>query len=375
MSDVKIIVAGFSTDELALKTELYQKENQNVIINGNFDIWQRNTTFTNPTTGSYTADRFKILHNSTGSRIISRQQFNTVDRIPSVLNGHPSYYLRYTKTAVGSGNAYPGGSGTLDVLHQSVEGIFTLSGNVIVSFWIRPSLACTIYPYVTAFGLSAGGRLYNRANLGSIPDTGSIGDWVSAYSVNLLGGQWTRVSIPVILDSNFGISDIANLNFHGLGVNIGLPNQLSNNIDISGVCLEKGWDVTEKAPKSLHQELSACQRYYEKSYQQGAFAGTVTVTGATTLRCGANVGILGGIKVQTLYKQIKRTTPTVFIYDTSGNINKIQLYDSATDPQNQPCLIEESSDRGFYVTNSTQYTTNGTSINGMRYHFTADAEF
>ena len=49
---------------------------KNKIINGDFGIWQRGTSFSNPANGAYTADRWTIGHNGTGAtRTVSQQSF------------------------------------------------------------------------------------------------------------------------------------------------------------------------------------------------------------------------------------------------------------------------------------------------------------
>ena len=46
---------------------------KNKFINGDFGIWQRGTSFSNPSDGAYTADRFFTQHNGTGTtRTISQ---------------------------------------------------------------------------------------------------------------------------------------------------------------------------------------------------------------------------------------------------------------------------------------------------------------
>lgn len=295
MSNIQLTIPGFSAQLLAFRTELTAKENPNTIINGNFDIWQRNTSFTNPTNNQYLADRFKILHNGSGTRSITRQPFNTADRIPSVTFGHPTYYLRYLKNTIGTGVDNP--SGAADVIQQPVEGIMTLSGPVTFSFWVRASANTTISPFLNQFGLggASNSRCYTKVGLGSQGEFSAV-DWTQAYSVSLTANVWTQISFSCVLDSNFGIDSLSFPAAHGIGVNIALPNTAFINYDITSVSLEKGSIATTKNPNSVQQELTACLRYYETIV--ASVASYVTSPPAiVTSFCN--------------FRQIKRATPTL----------------------------------------------------------------
>ena len=72
---------------------------KNKIINGDFGIWQRGTSFSNPSNGAYTADRWAIGHNGTGAtRTISQQSFAAGTAPVSGYEG--SFFYRYAISEV-----------------------------------------------------------------------------------------------------------------------------------------------------------------------------------------------------------------------------------------------------------------------------------
>jgi hypothetical protein len=115
---------------------------KNKLINGNFDIWQRGTTFAfvNPTSqpDRYTADRWKLVNSggSTSDRLNVR-----VNRVPiglGEMNGSSVYSKYGMEFDIGTGG-YTNDSQTY--LYQRVEGIENLSnGYATISFYAKASV-------------------------------------------------------------------------------------------------------------------------------------------------------------------------------------------------------------------------------------------
>lgn len=115
---------------------------RNLLINGNFDFWQRGKTFSyrNPITepDRYNADRWKLVN--TGGSTSDRLGIS-INRVPLGLGDIPdsSVYSRYAlEMSIGTGG-FSAGSSTY--LFQRVEGIENLPrGYATVSFYARSSL-------------------------------------------------------------------------------------------------------------------------------------------------------------------------------------------------------------------------------------------
>lgn len=211
---------------------------KNKIINGDFGIWQRGTSFT-PTDGSFTADRWKNFFNGSGSTRSYTQQTFTPGTAP-VAGYEGTFFLRLNQSVAGSGGSY-------NQLAQPIENVRTFAGQTVtLSFWAKAA-ATTVLPNV-----------FLGQNFGS---GGSADvDTTVATSVSITT-SWTRytytVAIPSVAGKTIGSSSYLNLRFH-------LPLNSTYTFDFWGVQLESGSTATafQTASGSIQGELALCQRYY-----------------------------------------------------------------------------------------------------------------
>ena len=133
---------------------------------------------------------------------------------------------------------------------------------------------------------------------------------------------------------------------------------------ITGLQFEIGSVATPFEHKSYGQELQDCQRYYEKSYNQGTAPATATAVGAWMWR---HTDAGAGINTVTFLTS-KRATPTMVTYGrASGTSGKItNMSGGAADTTATAFNTGECS-----VTFSWTSTGSETYVEG---HWTADAE-
>jgi hypothetical protein len=97
---------------------------RNAIINGNFDIWQRGTSFTG---SEYGADRW--THRRDGTTHTATRQAFTLGQTD--VPGEPTYFCRTVVSSVA-------GAGNLSRLDQQIEDVRTFAGQQItLSFWAK----------------------------------------------------------------------------------------------------------------------------------------------------------------------------------------------------------------------------------------------
>jgi hypothetical protein len=218
---------------------------KNKIINGDFGVWQRGTSFSNPATASFVADRWRIGFNGTSAtRTISQQTF-TPGTAP-VAGYEGQYFLRWDNSVVGTGN-------TTSLIRQQIEDVRTFAGQTVtMSFWMKTGAArsCEV-DFFQDFGSG-----------GSSAVDGTNQTFTSATS-------WTRhsftFSVPSISGKTVGTgSNIAFRFFFEPGV--------VETFDIWGFQVEAGSVATafQTATGTLQGELAACQRYYQRYSQTAA---------------------------------------------------------------------------------------------------------
>jgi hypothetical protein len=215
---------------------------KNKIINGDFGVWQRGTTFTPSAAWNYNADRFAMYCAGSGhTPVVSRQTF-TPGTAP-VAGYEGLYFWRYSQAAAGSGN-------TTNNVAQRIENVQTFAGQqVTVSFWGKADAARTVTSeFYQEFG--SGGSAGVSTSIGSHSFTTS---WQRFT---------TTVTVPSISGKTVGTNSYLTLQFI-------LPTGVAQTIDFWGVQVENGSTATafQTATGTIQGELAACQRYYFRNTQ------------------------------------------------------------------------------------------------------------
>ena len=213
---------------------------KNKIINGDFGIWQRGTTFTNPAAGIYTADRFVVSYDTAPSAgSIAQVAFDyssspASDKLP-ISGYNSSYFLRSTITTVGST--------AVAEIQQRIENVRTFAGQTVtLSFWAKADSARSSIVY-----------LYQNS--------GGTGSAYSATPTLSVTTSWQRYSFTLSLGSISGFTIGAGSSLYAVIRQVVAAGSV---LDIWGVQLEAGSVATPftTATGTLSGELAACQRYY-----------------------------------------------------------------------------------------------------------------
>jgi hypothetical protein len=205
---------------------------KNKIINGDFSIWQRGTSFAGLTADTYTADRFVYLA-SGATATVTRQTF-TPGTAP--VAGYESSFFYRTEATVANDNWGA---------EQRIEDVRTFAGQTVtLSFWAKTNTPLSIF-----------GRIDQK--FGSGGSSTVIQSGPAATSTT----SWARYSTTFTLDSIAGKTIGTG---SSLAVSIKINTNATGTLDIWGVQLEAGSTASafQTATGTKQGELAACQRYY-----------------------------------------------------------------------------------------------------------------
>lgn len=222
---------------------------RNAIINGNFDFWQRGTSFSNPANATYTSDRWEVAFNGTGStRTISRQSF-TVGQTD--VPGEPTYFLRFAQSVAGSGS-------TFTQLDQRIEDVRTFAGQQItISFWAKAAANTTMSSIAVQQSFGTGGSPSSLVGTNAATNIALTTTWQKfSYQVN----------VPSISGKTLGTD-----NNSSLILVFAMPLNDTFTIDIAQVQVERGPVATPFERRPQQTELALCQRYYWRGQTSAAF--------------------------------------------------------------------------------------------------------
>lgn len=263
---------------------------KNAIINGDFNIWQRGTSFTS---AGYNADRWSTQSDATFTT--SRQTF-TPGSAP-VAGYEGKYFYRLAKN---SGGTYIG-------FTQRIEDVQTFAGQTVtVSLWAKADSATTLV----------------RAGAQNFGSGGSTQVALTTQS-QAITTSWARYSftftLPSISGKTIGTSSYLEFNIYILETG-------AKTLDIWGVQLETGQVATpfQTATGTLAGELVACQRYFHRVFVNtgvaGGFADSTTKAllfhSYATMRTAPTLTVSAG-DFRLRFQNAGGANATAFTLDTS----------------------------------------------------------
>ena len=262
------------------------KPNYNLLINGQFDVWQRATS-SNSTTGSgyVSADRWRF--EASGATYNTSQQVFAPGQtdVPS----NPKYYLRFNVTTANDNTA----------VTQRIEDVDSVQGQHTLSFWAKgtnPAGGSIQVVFLQDFG--SGG-------------SADVGGVIGTFS---LSSSWAKQTFtftpPSISGKTIGTSSYFNIRIRQPSAD---DTTTAWNIDLANVKLEAGSKATDYQRVGFGDELRRCLRYYEQSYRYGDVVGSTNNNNGNIDQCISS-NQHGTAVYHLRFFEEKRANPTVTFY-------------------------------------------------------------
>jgi hypothetical protein len=336
--------AAYSLDPSGNENPIDRAGFKNYFINGDFDLWQRGTSFT--ASGVYTADRWKQNHNTAGATY-SRQAFTLGQ---TDVPGEPRYFMRVAVTSAAAS--------TSSVLRHRIEGVRTLAGQTAtLSFWAQCDTPKT-------FNITVA-QIFGTGGTPSSP--------VTVVSSNRsIGTGWARYTVTVNINSLTGKTIGINGDDY-LEVHILETGSFSTfTLELAQFQMEKGSIATDFEQRPAGLELALAQRYFEKSfplntpptegYVNPPYLSVMTIT--TTARRG-----------WLPFVTRKRAPPAVTYYKAAGMTNdgRWNVRESASIWTERTPTTNTVNENGVVVQVDAAGAIAGQGI-AVQGHWTADAE-
>lgn len=251
---------------------------KNRIINGDFNFWQRGTTFTVVNSvNTYSADRFRTEGFSANTTISQQSFAGGQTDVPD----NPIYYCR-----VALNNTNTSGYWAFQQRIESPQ-VMRGFGTYTLSFWVRASSGT----------VAAGGWYYGING----PVAGPA-----------LTTTWQKVTQTVTISSSASES----AGYVTAYLVYLAQNTAALSIDVAHVQVEAGPIATPFEFRPYGMELALCQRYYETNYDIGTSPGTVT--GVFSGEYFNHNGVAGTyIAMPIKFAIRKRASPSVTLYSPS----------------------------------------------------------
>ena len=291
------------------------------IINGNFDVAQRGTTFAAGDNNDdvYTLDRWNLI--SDGNDVLDVSQTAITDLTGS------SYAIKLDVETSARGG-----------IVQFIENkdASKLKGKYVsVSFAVKSANISAIRCAILSWGSTA-----DSVTSDVVGTWGDTPTWATNWTAEntpadlTVTSSWTTVKVENIYIDSATVNNIA--------LAIWIPNAetIGDIVYISQVQMNEGSVALPFQPKSFAEELRACQRYYYKSYPYATYAGNNYGISGSSSVISDSAGMPVTTKVETastsrkyayrsLPVEMRNASQIKSYYDIAGNISKVTSCNSS----------------------------------------------
>ena len=292
---------------------------KNKIINGDFGVWQRGTSFSNPATGAFTADRWSVVWNGTGAtRTISRQIFPTGNTIPGY---EFDYFYRFAQSVAGTGASY-------NLFQNRIEDVTTYAGQTVtISFWAKAAANTNLVDINLEQDFGTGGS-----------PSATVSNSISPGTITVTT-SWQRFSYTTTVPSTSG-KTIGTTTPGYLGLRIWIPINATFTLDFVGFQMEAGSVATpfQTATGTIQSELAACQRYYLRPQNTSPYA--AYGTGSARSTTVANILVTFPVTMRIAPNAVDFSTLQVTFPGLSGDaVTALALDSTSTNTADLFCTV------------------------------------
>ena len=272
------------------------------------------------------------------------------------------YYSRLTTNGAGTSLGVDSQGGYSQKNERATRLLCGLNKKVTISFWASSIANKRISPTLLQTYGTGGSPSSTEIIKGTpITLTSSWTKYTQTFTTNTLVGKTFGTDnndyVQLIIYSMWGTT------FGNSYVQTGVTAETyvgSGTIDIAQVQLCAGDVALPFMPKSFEEELRACQRYYEKSYNESVVPGTDSELG-----CVSFVTPSTTLQISIPYTVRKRTSVTPTIYSKTGASGKLRDVTAGSDVSYSGIV---SGENGFIVYGAS------TANHVYEFHYTVEAE-
>ena len=319
-----------TSSDLAAGAVQNQSAFKNIIINGDMSIAQRATSASSLTgNGYHTVDRFQTVISSIGTW--------TQTQSTDVPTGQG--FAKSLKMDCTTADASPA-SGDNMYIRQEVEGQnlqylkkgTSSAESTTLSFWVKSNKTGTYIAELLDFDNSrqisqsytiSSANTWEKKTLTFAGDTTGAFDNDNAQS--LMVAFWLGAGSD-FTSGTLSTSWTSTTNANRAVGQVNLADSTSNEWYVTGIQLETGTSASDFEFLPFDVNLQRCERYYQKTYDIGNFAGSTSEAG--TLWDGGSSDASGNLSHLYNFKTRMRTSPSVTGYDRSGNSGQFNYYRS-----------------------------------------------
>tara|TARA_R110000803_G_scaffold25100_1_gene60032 strand:+ start:147 stop:1241 length:1095 start_codon:yes stop_codon:yes gene_type:complete len=325
--------------------------NRNRLINGDFQVAQRATSFVASANNddTYNLDRWYLL--SDGNDIVDVTQSSTA----------PTNQLTSIGLDVETANKKFG----IAQIIESNNCVGLIGNNVTLSFKAKVSdtskldnVKAAIISWSSTVDAVTSDVVSAWAVEGTNPTLASNLTYENTPADLNLTTSWATYSVSANIDTSSTTNVVVFIWSDVTDTTAG------HFLHITDCQIEQGSTATPFEHQSYGEELARCQRYYETSSVDGTFALENMYSGSVFF---AQTTQTNG----TFFRVVKRATPTVTIYSRNGTVNKVSLVNTGADQGGTASSGDYWSINGFKYVSIGDVATAG---NGVEWGYKAEAE-